>query len=104
MSRACCRVRARAAADACSSSRALTRLVGQRLSERLGQPFVIENRSGADSNIATEAVVRATHFYREDERPLIVHSGGYPSSDCLQRQKILQFEMAGQPSLLAPPS
>jgi tripartite-type tricarboxylate transporter receptor subunit TctC len=37
----------------------LARLVGQRLSERLGQPFVIENRSGADSNIATEAVVRA---------------------------------------------
>jgi tripartite-type tricarboxylate transporter receptor subunit TctC len=37
----------------------LARLVGQRLSERLGQPFVIENRPGAASNIATEAVVRA---------------------------------------------
>ena len=35
------------------------RLVGQSLSERLGQPFVIENRAGANSNIATEAVVRA---------------------------------------------
>jgi tripartite-type tricarboxylate transporter receptor subunit TctC len=35
------------------------RLMGQWLSERLGQPFVIENRSGAGSNIATEAVVRA---------------------------------------------
>jgi tripartite-type tricarboxylate transporter receptor subunit TctC len=35
------------------------RLVGQPLSERLGQPFVIENRPGAASNIATEAVVRA---------------------------------------------
>jgi tripartite-type tricarboxylate transporter receptor subunit TctC len=32
---------------------------GQSLSERLGQSFVIENRSGAASNIATEAVVRA---------------------------------------------
>ena len=32
---------------------------GQRLSERLGQPFVIENRPGAGTNIATEAVVRA---------------------------------------------
>ena len=36
------------------------RLIGQWLSERLGQPFVIENRPGAGSNIATEAVVRAT--------------------------------------------
>ena len=35
------------------------RLVGQPLSERLGQSFVIENRAGAASNIATEAVVRA---------------------------------------------
>ena len=33
--------------------------MGQWLSERLGQPFVIENRPGAGSNIATEAVVRA---------------------------------------------
>jgi tripartite-type tricarboxylate transporter receptor subunit TctC len=35
------------------------RLLGQWLSERLGQPFFIENRPGAGSNIATEAVVRA---------------------------------------------
>jgi len=35
------------------------RPVGQWLSERLGQPFVIENRAGAGGNIATEAVVRA---------------------------------------------
>src|SRR5437773_8345688 len=36
------------------------RLIGQWLSERLGQQFVIENRPGAGSNIATEAVVRAS--------------------------------------------
>src|SRR6516225_5401083 len=38
----------------------VARLIGQSLSERLGQSFVIENRSGAASNIATEAVVRAS--------------------------------------------
>jgi tripartite-type tricarboxylate transporter receptor subunit TctC len=37
----------------------VARLIGQWLSERLGQPFVIENRPGANTNIATEAVVRA---------------------------------------------
>jgi tripartite-type tricarboxylate transporter receptor subunit TctC len=35
------------------------RLIGQWLSERLGQPFVIENRPGAGTNIGTETVVRA---------------------------------------------
>jgi tripartite-type tricarboxylate transporter receptor subunit TctC len=37
----------------------LARIVGQWLSERLAQPFVIENRPGAGGNIAAEAVVRA---------------------------------------------
>ena len=37
----------------------VARLMGQWLSERLGQQFVIENRPGAGTNIATEAVVRA---------------------------------------------
>ena len=37
----------------------IARLIGQFLSERLGQPFVIENRPGAGSNIATEGVARA---------------------------------------------
>jgi hypothetical protein len=37
----------------------LARLMGQWLSEQLGQPFVTENRTGAATNIATEAVVRA---------------------------------------------
>jgi tripartite-type tricarboxylate transporter receptor subunit TctC len=45
----------------------LTRLIAQWLSERLGQPFIIENRPGAGTNTATEVVVRAppdgyTHF------------------------------------------
>jgi tripartite-type tricarboxylate transporter receptor subunit TctC len=37
----------------------LARLIGQWLSERLGQPFVIENRTGAGGNIGTEAVVKS---------------------------------------------
>jgi tripartite-type tricarboxylate transporter receptor subunit TctC len=35
------------------------RLMGQWLSERLGQPFIVENRPGASNNIGTEAVVKA---------------------------------------------
>jgi tripartite-type tricarboxylate transporter receptor subunit TctC len=41
------------------SNDTVARLMGQWLSERLGQPFVIENRSGAGGNTGTEAVVRA---------------------------------------------
>ena len=37
----------------------IARLIGQRLSERLGQQFVIENKPGAD-NIATESVINAS--------------------------------------------
>jgi len=37
----------------------LARLMGQWLAERLGQPFIVENKSGATGRIATEAVVRA---------------------------------------------
>jgi tripartite-type tricarboxylate transporter receptor subunit TctC len=37
----------------------VARIIGQWLSERLGQPFVIESRPGGGSNVGTEAVVRA---------------------------------------------
>src|SRR6266404_392576 len=38
----------------------MARLLGQWLSDRLGQQFIIENRSGASTNLGTEAVVRAS--------------------------------------------
>src|SRR5262249_34470325 len=41
------------------ASDTVARLVGQSLSERLPQPFVIENRTGAGRNIASDGVVRA---------------------------------------------
>ena len=41
------------------STDTVARLIGQWLSERLGQAFVIDNRPGAATNIATEAVVRS---------------------------------------------
>ena len=42
-----------------SSSDIIARLIGQRLSERLGQQFAVEDRPGAGGNIATETAVRA---------------------------------------------
>src|SRR5262245_21635677 len=37
----------------------IARLIGQWLSERLGQPIVVDNRPGGNGNVGTEAVVRA---------------------------------------------
>jgi tripartite-type tricarboxylate transporter receptor subunit TctC len=52
-------VRLVVAAPAGGSYDIIARLMGQWLSERLGQPFVIENRPGAGTTIGTEAVVKA---------------------------------------------
>jgi tripartite-type tricarboxylate transporter receptor subunit TctC len=55
----------------------IARLLGQWMTERLGQSFIIENRPGAGTNIAIEAVVRAArrrlhdpsaHLVRYDQR------------------------------------
>jgi tripartite-type tricarboxylate transporter receptor subunit TctC len=50
----------------------LARLIGQWMSERLGQPFIVENRPGAGNNIATEAVVKAA----PDAYTLLVFDAG----------------------------
>ena len=50
-------VRLVAATTAGSAPDAIARLMGQWLSERLGQPFIVENRPGAGGNLGTEAVV-----------------------------------------------
>jgi tripartite-type tricarboxylate transporter receptor subunit TctC len=60
------------AAPAGGGNDTIARLVSQWLSERLGQPFVVENRPGAGGNIGTEAVVRAP----SDGYTLILISAG----------------------------
>lgn len=50
----------------------LARIYGQKLSEALGQPFVIDNRPGASAVIGTESVIRA----RPDGHTLLVHASG----------------------------
>jgi tripartite-type tricarboxylate transporter receptor subunit TctC len=52
-------VRIIVAAPAAGATDITARLIGQWLSERLGRPFLVENRPGGNSNIGTEAVVRA---------------------------------------------
>src|SRR5689334_20515839 len=57
----------------------LARLIGQSVSERLGQPFIIESRPGASGNIAAEAVIRAP----ADGYTLLLVVPGHPLADAL---------------------
>ena len=63
------------------------RLVGQYLSDRLGQPFVIENRPGAGGNIGTEAVVSA---HADGYTLLMVNPPNGDQCDAL-REALFQF-------------
>ena len=65
----------------------LARLIGQRLTERLGQPFVIENRAGGGTNIGIEAVVRAP----PDGYTLLLIPGSVPVNVTLQRKLNFNF-------------
>src|SRR5436190_19929631 len=57
----------------------LARIMAQWLTERLGQNFVVENRTGAATNIATEAVVRAS----PDGHTLLIVTGANASNASL---------------------
>jgi tripartite-type tricarboxylate transporter receptor subunit TctC len=60
----------------------IARLIGQKLSERLGQPIVIEDRGGAGSNLGTEIVVRAPvdgHTLLLDGSANAVNASFYPN-------------------------
>ena len=63
------------------------RLIGQWLSDRLGQPFVIESRPGAAANLATEAVARAA----PDGYTLLVAVGTNTINPALYPQSQFQF-------------
>jgi tripartite-type tricarboxylate transporter receptor subunit TctC len=65
----------------------VARLTGQVLSERLGQPFVIENRPGAGGNIGTEAVVRAP----ADGYTLLLVSSGNATNAALYDKLTFDF-------------
>jgi tripartite-type tricarboxylate transporter receptor subunit TctC len=65
----------------------IARLIGQRLSEQMGQPFIIENRPGGGTNIGIEAVVRAP----ADGYTLLLIPGSVPVNATLQRKLNFTF-------------
>jgi tripartite-type tricarboxylate transporter receptor subunit TctC len=65
----------------------LARLIGQWLADRLGQPFIVENRAGASGNIATEAVIRAP----ADGHMLLLVVPGNAVSDALYEKLNFSF-------------
>ncbi|HMH17624.1 MAG TPA: tripartite tricarboxylate transporter substrate binding protein, partial [Burkholderiales bacterium] len=84
----------------------LARLVGQEMSKTLGQPVIVENKSGANGNIGTDAVAKAAPdgytLLMGGNSPLAMNVGLYPK---LPYDPIKDFEpisrVATQPNLLA---
>ena len=71
----------------------VARLVGQWLSDRLGRPFLVENRAGAASNIATEAVARA----QADGYTLLLCTGANTINDSLYQRLNFNFKRDLEP-------
>ena len=71
----------------------IARLMGQRLQDRLGQPFVVENRPGAAGNIAAEAVATAP----PDGYTLLVASSSYARNTTLYDKLNFIFHRAIAP-------
>src|SRR5256885_6315086 len=63
----------------------IARLIGQRLSERLGPQFVIENKPGAGNNIATESVINAEP---DGYTPLLVNPANYINTSLYSNLKV----------------
>ena len=63
----------------------IARLIGQRMSERLGQQFVIENKPGAGNNIATESVINADP---DGYTILLVNPANYINAIALRQPEI----------------
>ena len=59
----------------------LARIVGEKLSERLGQPFVVDNRAGANSVVGSEIVARAS----PDGHTVLIVSAGFAVNPSLRR-------------------
>jgi tripartite-type tricarboxylate transporter receptor subunit TctC len=79
----------------------LARLLGRWLSERLGQPFVIDNRPGASGNIGTEVVVRSA----PDGYTLLLEAGANAINDTLFDKLAFNFirDIAPVAGLIAAP-
>jgi tripartite-type tricarboxylate transporter receptor subunit TctC len=81
----------------------IARLMGRWLSDRLGQPFIIDNRPGAGVNIGTEAVVRAP----ADGYTLLIINKGNVASELLYSPPYLQRQfpsLSPMPKLIPPRS
>jgi tripartite-type tricarboxylate transporter receptor subunit TctC len=71
----------------------VARVIGQWLSDHLGRPFLVENRSGAATNIATEAVAHA----QADGYTLLLCTGTNTINDSLYQKLNFNFQRDIQP-------